>query len=378
MSIKKFLLWYCMLTKRLFRKLSFILLLCCIPIMILVTSSAMNGESGVLTIMLCSEDEKSGADEIISSLLEKDSVILFKKSSDIESALNEVKQHRADAVWCFEDNFDEKVEKFATHKSMNPLVTVYEREDSIPLQLSKEKLYGAIYSKFSYNVYKNFVYTKLIDESRLSEEELSDYFNKTQRRDDIVELENTETAKNDISTGYLMAPMRGILSLLVILCGLAATMYFLKDKSEGKFDWMPLGKRIIPAFAHCLSAIVPAALAVLIAIVFTDISVGVVNEFVLMLLFIIASTGFCLFMCLIFRSSGKLGATVPALLIAMLVLSPIFFNIQVLKPVSMLLPTYYYLNSVYNATYCVYFIVYTIGIYTLCIVFNHVFNTRYK
>lgn len=374
MSMKKFLLWYCMLTKRLFKKFSFIILLCCIPIMVLVTSSAMNGESGVLTILLCSEDENSGADEIIDSLLEKDSIILFKKSTNIESALNQVKQHKADAVWCFEDDFDEKVEKFATHESMNPLVTVYEREDSIPLQLSKEKLYGAIYSKFSYMVYKNFVYTKLVDESRLPEYELADYFNQTQRRDDIVELENAENEKNDTGTDYLMAPMRGILALLVILCGLAAAMYFLKDKRDGKFDWMPSAKRVIPAFAQCLSAIVPASVAVLIAVAFTGISVGIINELVSMLLFIVATTGFCLFMCMVFRSSGNLGAAIPALLIAMLVLSPVFFNLPVLKPLSMLLPTYYYLNCVYNMNYCLSFIAYIFCVYGLNFFINHIFK----
>ena len=88
MSFKKLSLWYLMLTKRLFCKFSFVILLCCIPIMFLVTNYAMSGESGVLTVMLCSEDKDSGAEEIINSLLNEDSVILFKYSDNPQSAID--------------------------------------------------------------------------------------------------------------------------------------------------------------------------------------------------------------------------------------------------------------------------------------------------
>ena len=376
MSIKKFLLWYCMFTKRLFHKLSFVILLCCIPVLVAVTSSVMDGESGILTILLCSEDENSEADKIINSLLEDDSVILFKRAGDVEGAVNEVKQHKADAVWCFEDDFDEKTEKFATHKSMNPLVTVYEREDSIPLQLSHEKLYGAIYGSFSYEVYKNFVYTKLVNVNQISDEELESYYNGTERRADIVKTEGTKTLGNNDGRNYLTAPLRGILAIMIMLCGLAGAMYFIKDKNNGKFNWMPAEKRIIPAFAQCLASIVPSVVAVFVAIGFTDISVGFDKEIISMILFVFASAGFCLLMSIIFRSSGKLGATVPALLILMLAFSPVFFNIEMLKPVSLMLPTYYYLNYVYNPLYSLYFLIYIIGLYILCCALNFALKGR--
>lgn len=376
MSIKKILLWYCMLTKRLFHKLSFIVLLCCIPIMVLATNAAMTGESGVLTIFLYTEDGNPGADEVIDKLLKSNSVILFKKTNDFDDALNQVKQHEADAVWCFENSFDERMEKYAKHESIEPLVKIYEREETIPLQLSKEKLYGAIYNKFSYNVYENFVYTRLLDESQISEEELEMYYERSEGGSEVVEFENMN--KSGESASYLMTPLRGILSLLIILCGLAAAMYFLKDKNDGKFDWLPAEKRIVPAFAQCLSAIVPAAVAVVVAIVFTDISVGIFREIVSMLLFMVASTGFCLLMSLVFRSSGKLGAAVPAILIVMLAVSPIFLNLQMLKPVSILTPSYYYLKSVYNTGFYLYFIAYIICVYGVAMGFNFLFKNKYR
>ena len=236
MNVKKLFLWYVMLTKRLFRKFSFLILLCCIPLLIFASNYAMSGESGVMTIILCSEDDSAEVDKIINSLLNEDSVIRFKAIDNLESALSEVKNHKADAVWCFTDDFEEKMEQYAKHESSRPLITVYEREDNIPLQLSHEKLYGAIYSNFSYEVYENFVYTQLVDKNTVSEEEVSEYFYGTKERDDIIKLEKTDDeVKNN--TMYLLTPLRGIMSIMVVLCGLAAAMYFLKDKREGKYNY---------------------------------------------------------------------------------------------------------------------------------------------
>ena len=375
MSFKKLSLWYLMLTKRLFCKFSFVILLCCIPIMILVTNYAMSGESGVLTVMLCSEDKDSGAEEIINSLLNEDSVILFKYSDNPQSAIDEVKQHKADAVWCFEDDFSQKITAYATHKSTQPIVKVYEREDSIPLQLSKEKLYGAIYSSFSYEVYKNFVYSELVDVNQLSEKELEAYFNGTKTRDDIVELEKREVASKNKNAGYLLAPLRGIMALLVVLCGLAAAMYYLKDKREGKFDWMPCSKRIIPAFAQCLAAVVPAGVAVLASIYIGGIARGVTSEFISMLLFVTAVSGFCLVMCIIFKYSGKLAASIPAMIVIMLAFSPVFFNLNMLKPLSLMLPTYHYLMAVYSGAYTE-FLIYIVCVYGFALLLNRILNRK--
>ncbi len=375
MKIKKLFLWYCMLTKRLFCKFSFVILLCCIPLMILVTNYAMSGKSGVLTVILCSEDNGTEAEVIIKSLLEEDSVILFKHIENPEDAINEVKQHRADAVWCFEDNFKEKTTAYATGKSIEPLVTVYQREDSIPLQLSREKLYGAIYGDFSYEVYKNFVYSELVDVNQLSEEELEKYFYGTTRRGDIVELEKTDGDTVSKNTGYLLAPLRGIMALMVVLCGLAASMYFLKDKNNGKFDWMSSRRRAIPAFAQCLAAVVPASVAVLISIFIGGISVGIMSEVIAMLLLIISVSGFCLLMSTLYKSSGKLAASIPAMIIVMLAFSPIFFDFNILKPLSFMLPTYHYLNFVYSGEY-IDFIIYIIGVYLLSFGTNRILNRR--
>ena len=375
MSVKRILLWYFMLTKRLFHKISFWVLLLSIPFMIQATNNAMSGESGVITVILCCEDNSPQTEKIVENLLESGSVIRFKVNNDKDMAIEEVKNHKADAVWYFKDNFGEGLKAHAKHQSVKPVVTVYEREDSIPLQLSHEKLYGAIYSDFSYEVYENFVYTGLVDEDTVSKEEVAEFFDGTKRRGDIVKTETAENYVQKKST-YLLTPLRGIMSLMVVLCGLAAAMYFLKDNKEGRYNWMPYRKRIIPAFGQCLSAIVPSVVVAFVSLIFTDIWVSRNAELLSILLFAIASVGFCLFMCVTFKTSGSLGGAIPAIIIVMLAASPVFINIGMLKPIGMLMPTYYYLNSVYNTRYYLYFVYYILGVYGVTILINCLFKRR--
>ena len=376
MNIKKFFLWYFMLTKRIFHKFSFIILLCSIPLMVLATDAAMSEESGVVKILLYSEEGNSGAEEIINSLLADDSVILFQRCGSMEYALNEAEQQRADAVWCFADDFEEKTEKFASGKSREYLVYVYEREESVFLQLSREKLYSAIYNKFSYMVYKSFVYTELVDVNRVSEERVKSYYDSMGQGSDVIELESVDTQRQTGENSYLTAPLRGILSVLIMLCGFAAAMYFLKDRANGKFDWMSAEERIVPAFVQCLAAIIPAAAVVFVTVCFTDAYVGFIDELISMLLFVLSSSGFCLLMCTVFRSFGKLGAVTPPLVIAMMVLSPVFFDLSALRMLSLVMPTYYYLNSVYNAEYHFYSVIYIICLYIIILILNSGLKNR--
>ena len=68
----------------------------------------------------------------------------------------------------------------------------------------------------------------------------------------------------DASDSYLIMPVRGLLAILIMLCGFASVLVFLNDKSNGKFDWLTLQKQILPGFAQCLSGILLSAFAVFI------------------------------------------------------------------------------------------------------------------
>lgn len=377
--INKCAVWFYMYSKRLLHKFSFVILLCLIPVVVFLANSAMSEDSSVLRIALYSEDDSQITDDIISALAKKDSIIQYKICSSRNDALRMVETSKADAAWILMDDFENRIAGYMSDKKSEPFIEVIQRSDTVSLQLSREVLFGAVFEDFSYAMYRNFIYTNITTRDDIPESEIIRYYSNTRENDNVVEVQRLDSdapvAKN---TNYLTTPLRGLLSLLIMLCTMAAAMYFLKDQQEGKYDWMQPQRRMIPAFASCLSAALFSAVAVFAALAFSGIFTNFVSEFISMLLFVISATGFCLLLCVLFRSPGKLGATIPGIIIIMLALSPIFFNMKVLRPVRLMLPTYYYLNGVYNPAYYMYTLVYSVSIYFAAIILNPILNRSGK
>lgn len=365
MNIKKFPLWFYMFLKRLLCKPGFVAILCAIPLLVWGANLAMQGENGILTVYLCCEDGNSDALEVIDNIKNTKTSLLFKESTNLDESLNALEQKKADAVWYFKNNFSQKAASYAGGKNKKPLVEVFQREDNIPLKLSRERLYAGVYSKLAYGAYKNFVYTEFTNVSSVSEDVIKSYVGKRDFDGEIVTMETLEQKSKKSELSYLVMPVRGILAILVMLCGFASALVFINDKKYGRFDWMPKQKQIIPCFAQCLAGISLSALSVFAALHLSQISVGFFKELVSMILFIIASTGFCLVFGLLFKSVSKAGALIPAFIILMLVFSPVFFDLNILNGIKYMLPTHYYLFYVHNSSYLKEFVCYIPCVYSV-------------
>ena len=371
--LKKGLIWYFMCSKRLLHKFSFIIILCLIPVIIPFTKLAMSGESGILKIAVASQDNSPASKRAMEKIRNSDSIIQFV-ICDTESVATEmVKNHKADAAWIYKDNIEERITQFIRKESKEPFLKVIEREENVILQMSREMFYETVFDEVSFSLYSNYAHNNLKLKGKISDDELrANYFDREKGRS-IIEM--TKLSSSDpVTQNHLISPIRGILSVLLILSGLAAAMYFLKDNSDGKFAWLPPSKRILPAFSTCFSACVFSGSAILISLLIGGFSVGFLRELVSMILFIIAVSIFSVVFCVLFKSYGKLGAVIPGITVFALVLSPIFFNVSFFPILRFLLPTHYYLYSVYDSMYYLYFIMYSILILAVVLILNHVLN----
>ena len=116
--------------------------------------------------------------------------------------------------------------------------------------------------------------------------------------------------------------------------------------------------------------------AAISAMFLSGICLNTGREILCMILFVIAVTGFCLCLSVCFSSARALGAAVPVFIIVTMVLSPIFFNIQVLKPIRLMLPTHYYLYAVHDASYIPGFAIYIVCVYAAATVVNCIFKNK--
>lgn len=381
MRKRKIFLWYLLLNKRLFKKISFLLILCIVPLLILVMRQAASQDSGMIKIMLCREnpsDELSA--EVIQALASSKSVIQYITGTSEEDALDAVKSGSVDAAWIFPDHMQEKIEDFTSQSSsQNPILTIVEREDNVALQLSREKLYGVLYPYISYSIYHNYISQNLAQGMSVMEEELRADYEETRvdgglfRRTYVnnKEVEETEEAGN-----YLLLPLRGLLSLWLVLCGLAASMYFIQDKESGVFSWVPVRKEMWLAYGYHFIVIGDAGIVMLLALKLSGLFTTLGTELVLLLLMILMSAAFCNFVRILCQKVQRLTVCTPLLILAMLVLCPIFLDVHKFRPVQYLLPPFYYLNALHNPAFLYRSIIYCVILFGLDFLLNRLVLTK--
>ena len=85
---------YWLLNKRLFKKISFIFILCLVPCLVGGLKIVSYQESGILKIAIClSNPEDELAEEIVAKILEKDSMLQYIMCSSEEEARELVQQY---------------------------------------------------------------------------------------------------------------------------------------------------------------------------------------------------------------------------------------------------------------------------------------------
>ena len=379
-KLQKSFLWFRMLGKRLLKQWSFVVLLCLIPVLVPVANMAMAEDSGLVHIVLCQEDDDPIAASIITSLMERDSLARFSLASSADEATQQIAMHKADVAWIFPKNFSEKLDLYAANRSKEPVVSVIERESNMANKIANEMLYSAMYPDFSYDVYRNFSQENVVDQHEISEEELIEYYSKLPKQNDIVTTEklNIDGAVNTVEVNYLNAPIRGLLAIMVLLCTLTAAMYAIRDRSEGRFDWLAPQKRMIPCFGSCLAAATLSSVVMLASLLVSKMTGRIGTEIVSVFLLMITVTGFSMLISLPFSSYGKFGAVIPGILIVSLVLSPIFFNFSALESYYRLLPIYYYLNGIYQTKYHLWALLYAGILFLLTIGGNYLIAQQKK
>lgn len=373
-----FLNWFYMLGKRLLKQWSFVVLLCLIPVMIPMGNMAMQQDSGLMRVTLCHEGEDTIAKNMIASLTEKDSMVYFTVADSANEATEQVANHKTDVAWIFPDDFSNRLDQYAANKSRKPVVTVIRRESNMANQIVNEMLFSAMFRDFSYDIYRNFSEEQIVNQKNVSDETIEEFYLKLPQQDEVVTVEKVGESQANPGVNYLNAPIRGLLAVMVLLCTLTAAMYAIKDRSEGRFDWLAPQKRIIPAMGSCLAAAILSAGVMLVSLALSNLTESFANELIATLLLTVSATGFSLLVSLPFSSYGKFGAMIPGILILSLVLSPIFFNFVELEGYYRLLPIYYYLNGVYGAKYHLWAVYYTVVIYALVFAGNLVFSKRTK
>ena len=364
-KIKAFFRQSLILLKRLFKKPGFIVILLLVPLITVAMSlSAKSGDSGVITIALAKEDGSDEiANKIVGELLNEKSLIRFVNCETKREASAMVESGKADAAWIFAADLAEKIDKFSkhTHKN-NSFVVVIQREESISLRLSQEKLNYSLFPYISRALYRDAV-CDVINTKDFSKEELDRYYDAINADGD--ELFDFVYSNNSLKTGdnanasFILSPLKGLLAILVLLAGIAVSMFYLQDKKRGVFDRLTRNAGFSLSSVYHAVGVFPVGIAAFLSLAIVKIGAKWWIELPIILIYCCAVTFFSMTLEMLIRDLRIFGAISPILTVITAVLCPIFIVAPKLSVIQLLLPTYYYVMSFTNKIYILYMIVYT-------------------
>lgn len=368
--INKVWIWYLMLNKRLLKKMGFMIILILIPIFAFVFHCFVEQDNGgLMRIALAMEDAE---DEVAKQLMERvnqpSQVFDFTVCDSEEEAKKQVAGAKAEAAWVFVDDMDERMQEIATGKD-RAIVKVYESEENTLLNISREKIFSVLYPEIAYYIYEDYITNHMLADEEISEERLQEGYEVISEEDGFIEFSFLDSNQKGIeNTNYLTSTLRGLLIVLMLLAGMAATMYHLTDREGGLFSWLPTKKWIFVSWGNNLAALSMAAVFVTIALIATGNYTSFWQETVAMILFVLTGTVFCSTLGVLFKKVDHLCVAVPAVLVLCIVFCPVFFNIRV--PMQQILPPYYYLYSIHSYEFVMWQLLYCAIGYPLCYILN--------
>ena len=359
--MKRWLKWLCMLSKRLYKRAAFLTILALIPLAVLALEVAARADSGFLHVVLTETDPNDPiSSQLVERFMEEPSLVMFTYVDSPREALAMVERGEADAVWVFPADMEQKMTRFVTsHYTRGGVVTVVERKQTVISRVAREKLNFALQHYSAPICYLNYARNNVPQLDGFTDQELMTYFNDVEFNEELFQFRTPDggsTVQTD--TNYLLAPVRGLLGVLMVLCGLAAALFYLQDEERGTFALVPLQRRGVVAFACLFIAVLHVSAVVLPALWFGGAATFLLKELLILLLYAVCCAAFCLLMLRLCRSIRVLAAVLPVLVTGMMVMCPIFFDIYVVPWLKFALPPTYFVYAAHNDAYLLYMLLY--------------------
>lgn len=345
--------WFVLFQKRMLKKKGFLAILCIIPLFLSGAEQMAKQDSGVLRIALCKEEKEDAfAESIIQNLMKQSEVIHYIPVESEAEGVKMVQNRDADALWILPENTKAVIEAYASGRlQKNGWIRVIEQEENVILQMSRELLYGELYDSISYALYRSYLTQRVLVGERVEETILRDAYKEIDVSDNIFIYNQAEENVDFKQQSYLLMPIRGMLSLVILLVGLTVSLYYIQDVEQGCFTWLFAAYTPIRVWLYQLPALLDVTVVVMAGMAMVGIFAEWKKECLLMGLYLWMVMGFCDVLRRICRRISILGLLIPILMLISLALCPIFVKISSMKPLQVLLPPYHYLNAWNNGYY---------------------------
>ena len=309
----------------------------------------------MLTVALSYSSEDAAARDVAAHLQEESEVIRYVTADSADAAIRLVKTGKADAAWIFPDNLIDHIRAYLEDTQANGgFVRVVEREEDVLMLFSRERLSGALYRCCTETLYLDYIREHFAVMDGVSDAQLLTFYQNTAVGGEMFTFADIDMAV-DVSavqqTHYLRAPVRGLLGAVILLAGLATALYYYRDLHAGTFACMRHAYRPFAEFGCQAVSVVNVAAATVLSLMLSGLGTSWWREMLTACLYGCCVASCCMMLRRLCGSAKVLAACLPMLIVAMLLICPVFFDISELHGVQLLLPLTYYIHAAYNSTY---------------------------
>ena len=326
--------------KRLLLRPVFWCILLLIPLSAVSLSSAA-GDGGVFTAAVCTEKD-SDFSAALADLEKTSRVVRVRYYDSPEAARLALTEGSADAAWIFHGSLKEMARDYLDRNGKTHIQILY-REGGVFQTMARERLFSAIFSPVGKEVFFRAV-QKLSLTPPLGEEEIASFYDYAVQSEEVVRFETLGGEKTE-PENVLLSPLRGMLAVVILAGALASAVLFAEDETAGLYRiYSPLQRGAFRFFSLFLPALFLSAAAFL-SLTFARLVTNGWFEALLLFLYALSCAAFSLFALALFRRAKPLGFFTLFVLVASLILTPVFLDLSAFRGASLLLPSYHYLLS---------------------------------
>ena len=369
--MKKLLMWFVLLNKRLYKKITYVGILLLIPVLVLLFTFTAKDSAGVVTVVLAQEDISDPFASQIIQELQEDTIVISFLEATAQEALELVSAGKADAAWIFPDNLQARLTDYVyEEKESAGFIRVVEREQTVPLRLAREKL-SAVFHKQSVKItFLKYIREVAPESLEMTDQSLLEYLDKADVSGDLFAFYDIYGNRREENANFLTTPIRGLLGVLAAISAVVTAMYYQSDLDRGIFSLLPERHRAFGEFGYQMISSVNILFFITAALLIAGLSAGVGTELALFLLYGMGCALFGMVLRAVFGGRRGLAVLIPVLTIVMLAICPVFFDFGLLRKAQLLLPPTYFVNCAYNRQYFVYHALYDLALLMILIAVN--------
>lgn len=369
--MKKLIMWFLLLNKRLYKKITYVGILFLIPVLVFLFTLSAKEPGGVVSVVLAQEDPQDALASQIIQELQEDTIVIFFQEASPERAVELVSTGKADAAWIFPSNLAVRLRDYVYgEKNSDGFIRVIEREQTVPLRLAREKLSAAMHRQSVKLTFLKHIREVAPETNEMDDDVLLAYLQKTDVSGELFAFYDIHGNRREESANLLTTPIRGLLAVLVAISAIVTAMYYQSDLDRGIFSLLPERHRMFGEFGYQMISAVNILVFVTVALLLAGLSANIGTELLIFLLYGICCALFGMVLRALFGGGRGLAVLLPALTLVMLAVCPVFFDFGGLRTLQLMLPPTYYINCAYNTRYFRYLAIYDLALLLILVLVN--------